>query len=886
MSAPRTTSGVLVVVAGLLVPSAAHALPTTTALTTPTTTSTSATTTNVVPPPATTTETAPAPTTEEAPATTTAPPATPPAAETPATTTPKAPTKDKTPETPVADDSGGNGRAAARRAKRAAERREAREKVKAEKQAAKDKKQRERAAEEKAEKRKKKQAEKAEKAAREAAAQAGGTTGGDAGATGGNDGGIPGGEIPAPPTSAVPNFFIDQFQIPPFLLPIYQAAGIQYGIRWEILAAINEIETNYGRNLSISTAGALGWMQFMPPTWKTYGVDANGDGKADPFNPVDAIFAAANYLKAAGSDTDIRKAIFAYNHADWYVNSVLARARVISGLPADVVGSLTGLTQGVFPVEGDEATYPGDTTGDETSGTDEAATSETASSPDDAQKRSIEIQAPSGSDVVAVQDGTVTKIGESERLGKFIELRDVYGNRYTYGHLASIAKAYPAAAEDKTSDPKAEDAAPAKLPAPSEPATAGTQSASDASPSTTDAKAETKPAPTDGPVATDVPAAADVEFGKERLFANPDRPGAQQADGPVAEPKADEAKVEDGVTMKPLVRGARVVSGTKLGTVAKLAGRKQQAAASDAEADAADETTPLDPNAAVTDALDPNAASAAVTNANVDPNSEPGAMTFEIRPAGKGTPRIDPTPILEGWKLLQTTSTYRAKGNSALFGGAGSLNASAGQVLLMSKEQLQRRVLADDQIEIYPRGIEQIRAGMIDRRILATLAFLSASGHKLSVSSLARPGAITTSGNVSEHDSGNAVDIASVDGQVISPSTQGKGTITEETIRLLLQLQGTSKPHQIISLMTPSDFGGADNILSLPDHGDHIHVGFRSEDSNDPTLGRQLASVLKPGQWDDLMTRLSKIENPKVASKPSKYALRATPPKRAKKQQP
>jgi hypothetical protein len=157
----------------------------------------------------------------------------------------------------------------------------------------------------------------------------------------------------------VPNFFIDKFRIPPFLLSIYQAAGIQYGIRWEVLAAINEIETDYGRNLNISSAGAVGWMQFMPATWKMYGVDANRDGKKDPFNPVDAIFAAARYLRAAGGEQDIRKAIFAYNHADWYVDSVLLRARVIGGLPSNLVGSLTGLTQGRFPVAA-KATYADD----------------------------------------------------------------------------------------------------------------------------------------------------------------------------------------------------------------------------------------------------------------------------------------------------------------------------------------------------------------------------------------------------------------------------------------------------------------------------------------------------------------------------------------------
>src|SRR5262249_32705091 len=134
--------------------------------------------------------------------------------------------------------------------------------------------------------------------------------------------------------------------------PIYQAAGIEYGIHWQVLAAINEIETDYGRNTSVSTAGALGWMQFMPGTWKTYGVDANGDGHRDPYNPADAIFSAARYLKAAGGGDDISAAILAYNHADWYVASVLLRARLIGALPASLVSALTGLTQGRLPLAG------------------------------------------------------------------------------------------------------------------------------------------------------------------------------------------------------------------------------------------------------------------------------------------------------------------------------------------------------------------------------------------------------------------------------------------------------------------------------------------------------------------------------------------------------
>ncbi len=84
--------------------------------------------------------------------------------------------------------------------------------------------------------------------------------------------------MPGAARVGVPDFFIDDFQIPPFLLPIYQAAGIEYDVPWQVLAAINWIETDYGRDLSVSSAGAVGWMQFLPSTWKRYGVDATGFG--------------------------------------------------------------------------------------------------------------------------------------------------------------------------------------------------------------------------------------------------------------------------------------------------------------------------------------------------------------------------------------------------------------------------------------------------------------------------------------------------------------------------------------------------------------------------------------------------------------------------------
>jgi hypothetical protein len=296
-------------------------------------------------------------------------------------------------------------------------------------------------------------------------------------------------------------------RVPAFLLPIYAAAGTQYRVPWEVLAAINAIETDYGRNLRVSQAGAVGWMQFLPSTWSLYGVDADDDGSKDPYDPVDAVFAAARYLRAAGAERDLRRAIFAYNHADWYVESVLQRAAVIAAA----------------------------------------------------------------------------------------------------NHHAARARSL---------------------------------------------------------LALDV---------------------------------------------------------------------------------------------------------------------------------------ADP---------------------------------SVGQILLMSKQTLTARVLSDPGISIYPCGRRDIEDGEIDRRVLATLEFLAASGLEPTVTSLqCGHGYFTSSGNVSHHSSGNAVDIAAINGVPIL-GNQGEGSITERTVRRLLSLQGTMKPDQIISLMS---FDGADNALALSDHADHIHIGWQPVSPTTPS---------------------------------------------------
>jgi murein DD-endopeptidase MepM/ murein hydrolase activator NlpD len=140
-----------------------------------------------------------------------------------------------------------------------------------------------------------------------------------------------------PPATALPSS--DQLQ------DLWQRAGGAYGIPWEVLAAINKIESNFGRNMGPSSAGAIGWMQFLPSTWMRWGTDANQDGIADPWNADDAIFSAARYLAAAGGGMDISRGLFAYNHAQWYVDEVLQLANLYGGAGVDFTASFDELQQ-------------------------------------------------------------------------------------------------------------------------------------------------------------------------------------------------------------------------------------------------------------------------------------------------------------------------------------------------------------------------------------------------------------------------------------------------------------------------------------------------------------------------------------------------------------
>jgi hypothetical protein len=100
------------------------------------------------------------------------------------------------------------------------------------------------------------------------------------------------------------------------------------GLPWSVLAGIGQVETDHGQNKNVSSAGAMGPMQFMPATWAVYGVDGDGDGVANILDQADAIFSAAHYLCAdgGGNSATLYQAIFAYNHSDYYVNTVLGVA--------------------------------------------------------------------------------------------------------------------------------------------------------------------------------------------------------------------------------------------------------------------------------------------------------------------------------------------------------------------------------------------------------------------------------------------------------------------------------------------------------------------------------------------------------------------------------
>ena len=631
--------------------------------------------------------------------------------------------------------------------------------------------------------------------------------------------------LPGAAAIGVPNFFIDSFQIPPFLLPIYQAAGIEYDVPWQV-AAINEIETDYGRNLSVSSAGAVGWMQFLPSTWKRYAVAATGNGVADPYNPVDAIFTAARYLAAAGASKNLSGAIFAYNHASWYVQSVLLRAQLIGGLPSGFIGALTGLVEGHFPVAAPSRyadDYVESLAGKKITHGNPAIAVESNPS-----QKAVAIYATQNSPVIAVNDGRVVAVGHNAQWGHYVQLQDSNGNVYTYANLGSVPSEYPV---PKPAPITAASFAKVLRGKPSAPATAGSQQA----PKLTAKQAakEASAAPISLPVTTTTPAQSEpTPQVKERLFAYPSRPASNAAGGSQQIQTATQAISSfqnyfsdvlhlgrNQYTLKPLKAGAVVVAGTILGRIG----------------------------------------AGTLTKAS--------HLQFMVKPAGKNSPYIDPKPILDGWKLLEATAVYRAAGLNPFL----KKNPSIGQILLMSKEQLQNRVLEDPHVGIYACGRRDILSGNVDRRVLAVIEFLSASGLDPTVSGLVCGANDRASNGIDAAGAtGASLDISQVNNIAIK-GHQGAGSITDIVIRRLLTLQGIFKPDEIISTMS---YKHQPNTLSLPDHANRIQITYTPQFGDNKKLSAQVAQVLKPGQWIQLINRIGQLPEPVVPIAPSQYAVK------------
>ncbi len=660
------------------------------------------------------------------------------------------------------------------------------------------------------------------------------------------------------------------YRIPLFLLPIYKAAAVQYGVPWQILAAINEIETDYGTDQAVSSAGAVGWMQFMPSTWLQYGVDALNAGYADPYNPVDAVFAAARYLRAAGAAKDLRGAILAYNHSEEYADSVLLRAKLITTYPKGVIATLTGLVDGRLPVTGKHVawhalasaslpassatadatavpspaagasgapeasgspaaagTTPGSTAPPAPGAAAAAATSKSAR----AAKRPLQLDeliTPANASVVAVQDGRIVRLGDSHELGKFVVLRDVYGDLFTYVGLGSIAPSYtPSKGPSARAKSPVVEAASKHDPAPSQPASAGTQTPVTLNVKTPPKKSDARRGQVSIQVGLEDEAPAGMD--RVRLFAHPGNPDARAAAVASAARKARRTNVGQRLSLRA---GSVVSSGTVLGRV------------------------------------------------SVPPGARDGHLRFAIRPAGDAN-TVNPGPILSNWAQLQTALHPRgAKATDALLG------ATASDVLLLSRTQLERTVLADPGIALAACARHEVASGHVDRRVLAVLAYLSRSGLQPTVSAFGCGQSESTAAGASTP--GENVDISAINDTSIS-GHQGPGTITDLTIRALMTLPAEFVPHRIVSLMR---YPGSSNTHADSAYASRIHLAFPTAPVNaklDPAAATTAAhsagsgptapaplvttSALSASQWSQLIERVAALPTPTVATKPSSSAI-------------
>ena len=538
---------------------------------------------------------------------------------------------------------------------------------------------------------------------------------------------------------------------------------------------------------------------------------------------------------------------------------MLLRAKLISSYPKSVIATLTGLVDARLPVTGKRVAWsallpaappastatanakavavqaqPGSVA--PPSPTAAAAGAVKGVDPASAVPQFVDMMSAPNAAVVAVQDGRILGLGSSHRLGRYVILRDVYGDVFTYAGLGSIAPRYrlpkvPSAALVASAESRAATAASNGAPTSGKPASVDSHS-----PITLRVKRSThQSAASQNSVPAGSTESVPAATGKVRLFANPGNPDALVAAGRVttSTPRRSSSR---GL---PLRSGSLVPAGTVLGRVRV-----------------------------------PNAARDGHLRFAIQPADDPGA--------------IDPGPVLENWKSLGSAlHPQGAKGQAHLLG------ATASDVFLLSKSQIELAVLSDPDIELDARARHEIASGAIDRRVLAVLAFLSRSGLKPTVSALHRgPRLPTAAGRLSprDADTGGAVGISRVNGIPIA-GHEGSGTITDTTIRTLLTLRGEFVPSEIVSLMRYPD---AANTLATRAHSNMVLIGFRpspaaaapipgaaAKAAHSAAAEGQTASapfvssgILTLTQWNELLARIGSLPAPTVAAKPSSAAIR------------
>jgi hypothetical protein len=627
----------------------------------------------------------------------------------------------------------------------------------------------------------------------------------------------------------VPQFYVESFHIPPFLLAIYQAAGAAYGIPWQTLAAINEVETDYGTDLDVSSAGAIGWMQFLPSTWKRFGVDASASGARDPYNAADAIFAAARYLAAAGGKHHLARAIFAYNHSHAYVQSVMLRAELLSGEPSALVDSVTELAEGDFPIQlRYHASYgplspslaagaaDGSPAKAGAPGTAPAPAAVGAATAASARTPGEDIFASSHAAVVAAQDGTVIAIGHSRRLGRYVVLRNAFGDRFTYGNLASISAWYPIGKPPRRSAALLSTAAPAALapgPHPTAPATAGAQSSRAALSGKLFRGALNTPA-SSAPAARLVPT---INLRSRPSAATLFTPlvvleRATRATLTRAARRSLLARYFTGafglhpsqLELKRMTVGSHVLAGTILGRLARTAGARR------------------------------------------------AHLIFVLRPAGPGEAPINPRPFLDAWSQLETLELHRDSFNSPFYGP--NLHAtSVGTVLVSSQVDIERIVLQDTHVTLPACERAAIKAGNVDRRVLASLEVLVIHGINPTVSGAWCASGAHRQASPAILKTGDAIALSALAGR---PA----GTVARVAIKALGALHGASRP-----VLSEHTVPGQLVISYPPKQSPRALAAAASY-----TAGFALSAT----RWSQLDSRLAQIPEPRVPTAVSAAALR------------